>query len=588
MAQRGDRTPADLRVRVLPWRSIASSFVLTVTALALVVGAASITYVRYFEDRIVPGVTVAGVDVGGLDHQAAEVRLRERLPAMDAGTLTFEVDGAQTEVPYADIGRDYDMEAMLDDAMLAGRTAAAPLRAALEHARVLRDGTNVEPLVTVDAAALAERAAAIAEAAHAEAVDATLSRRTGSYEVVPAIPGRTADAAEAASRAVGELTAPSAADVHIRLATRPIAPAVATDVAAEAVRLYESVVRAPLRLEAHGAAATVSGAELRSWIRLEEVDGADWSIVVDEAAVQRFAAHFAQEVAADPRDARLVFEGDELGVIPAVVGVQIDVGSTTQALLEALDGRAEPVGAGFGTATDVALPGAAVEATADITQPELTTDWAEDLAERMEQLSRWRTRYPRGILNYNGANIDIPTEVIHETLLLPGERFDFWEVVGFPTREDGYGPGGAIVNGEMVFDGVLAGGICAVSTTIFNAALRAGLETGARRSHHFHLARYPLGLDATVWLNRNGQGTTVRFTNDMDEPIIIRGIGRRNAVIFEIWGVPDGREVTIARPRIEDRGATYDVWRTRTVTSAEGEVIHNDTYHSRYAWPTDE
>jgi vancomycin resistance protein YoaR len=151
--------------------------------------------------------------------------------------------------------------------------------------------------------------------------------------------------------------------------------------------------------------------------------------------------------------------------------------------------------------------------------------------------------------------------------------------------------------------------MCSSSTTLFNAALRAGLKMGARANHTYYIDRYPLGLDATVWAE-GGAVQTMSFTNDMPTPVLVRGWGTRSGGIgwvhYEIWGVPDGRRVTISRPTVENvipattrevptttlaRGQRkqtewaargMDVWVTRLVRARSGAVLHRDVYYSHY------
>ena len=105
-----------------------------------------------------------------------------------------------------------------------------------------------------------------------------------------------------------------------------------------------------------------------------------------------------------------------------------------------------------------------------------------------------------------GANIWIPALTIDGYVVGPREKFDFWKAVGPVTRAKGYRQGGAIINGRTEPQGALAGGICSCSTTLFNAALRAGFPMGARRNHYYYIDRYPLGLDATVFISASGCG----------------------------------------------------------------------------------
>ena len=135
---------------------------------------------------------------------------------------------------------------------------------------------------------------------------------------------------------------------------------------------------------------------------------------------------------------------------------------------------------------------------------------------KMRRISRWTTYFPISEKNGFGANIWIPARLIDGYVVAPGATFDFWDAVGSVTRAKGYRSGGAIINGRTEPQGALAGGICSCSTTLFNAALRAGYEMGARRNHYYYIDRYPLGLDATVFISASGSKQTMSFTSTAD------------------------------------------------------------------------
>ena len=238
--------------------------------------------------------------------------------------------------------------------------------------------------------------------------------------------------------------------------------------------------------------------------------------------------------------------------------------------------------------------------------PEFTAAQAQALVSRIERLSRWTTKYDPSSRNGFGKNIRRPTNLIDGYVVEPGATFDFVEVAGPITAANGYTSGAAIIHGNTQLDGVLGGGLCSCSTTLFNAALRAGFEMGARRNHAYYIDRYPVGLDATIWLN-GSYVQTMSFTNDSEYPILIRGINRSNSVTFEIYGVPDGRHgrpvdgSRSGRQRKPGRGSsTRPICRPapasassirsmassrrlrRTVRSATGAILHEDTWQSSY------
>jgi vancomycin resistance protein YoaR len=225
----------------------------------------------------------------------------------------------------------------------------------------------------------------------------------------------------------------------------------------------------------------------------------------------------------------------------------------------------------------------------------------------MQRISTWTTYYPVSERNGFGANITIPTRTIDGYVVAPGAVFDFWQAIGEVSVRTGYKAGGAIIDGKTEPTGALAGGICSCSTTLFNAAVRAGLEILARANHYYYIDRYPLGLDATVFESGSGSVTTMSFRNDTATPILIRGYASPGLVRFSLFGVPTGRTVTFSNPIVTNRNPGVETTQystsipagtsqrleyptigmqvtvTRTVTDASGAVLHNDVFKSNYA-----
>ncbi|MDL2335813.1 MAG: VanW family protein, partial [Chloroflexota bacterium] len=222
-------------------------------------------------------------------------------------------------------------------------------------------------------------------------------------------------------------------------------------------------------------------------------------------------------------------------------------------------------------------------------------------------LGAWTVHFTPSGFNGKGINIRRPAQLINGLVIAPGAQFNFVKAAGPFTTANGYVTGAAIVHGEIKPDGVLGGGLCSAATTLFNAAVRAGLQIDKRVNHHFYITRYPVGLDATIWTSGNKAVANVVFTNDTGNPITIKAIGARRYVTFQVWGISDGRQVTWADPVITNvkpagtnivyaddvlpgRQRSYlsssdgfDVVVGRTVTDAAGFVIHSDLFKSDYA-----
>ncbi|MFJ8267728.1 VanW family protein [Peribacillus asahii] len=130
-------------------------------------------------------------------------------------------------------------------------------------------------------------------------------------------------------------------------------------------------------------------------------------------------------------------------------------------------------------------------------------------------------------------NISLAAEAINNHVVFPGEIFSFNKVVGRRTAERGYLPARVIVKGE--FSEGIGGGICQVSSTLFNAIDRTGMEIMERYSHSRRVPYVPPGRDATV----SWYGPDFSFKNNYNQPILIRAIRYGGQVIITIYSSDD-------------------------------------------------
>ena len=140
------------------------------------------------------------------------------------------------------------------------------------------------------------------------------------------------------------------------------------------------------------------------------------------------------------------------------------------------------------------------------------------------------------------SNIKLAIKLINGTCLKPGETFSFNEVVGERTSERGFKSAAAYSGGEVVNE--VGGGICQVSTTLFNAAVKADLEIVERSSHSMTVSYVDRGKDAAVdWGNKD-----LKFKNTSDDNVYICCyLDDSKRVRFGIFGklLPNGEYITV-------------------------------------------
>ena len=130
-------------------------------------------------------------------------------------------------------------------------------------------------------------------------------------------------------------------------------------------------------------------------------------------------------------------------------------------------------------------------------------------------------------------NIDLAANAINNHVVFPGETFSFNQTVGQRTKEKGYLPAPIIVKGELA-EGI-GGGICQVSSTLFNAADRSGLEIVKRFSHSKRVPYVPPGRDATV----SWYGPDFSFKNQYNQPVLIRAKAHHGMMFVRVYSSED-------------------------------------------------
>lgn len=157
----------------------------------------------------------------------------------------------------------------------------------------------------------------------------------------------------------------------------------------------------------------------------------------------------------------------------------------------------------------------------------------EDLRARTKLLSSASTRFD-GSNTPRRHNIALACKRVSGTVLGAGESFSFNEKVGRRTTENGFETANIISGGEFV-PGV-GGGVCQASTTLFQAALRAGLTVTKSRAHSLAVGYAAPSLDAMV-----SEESDLEFFNPYDFPVYLLGSTGENSVTFCVYGMPDGR-----------------------------------------------
>jgi vancomycin resistance protein YoaR len=242
-------------------------------------------------------------------------------------------------------------------------------------------------------------------------------------------------------------------------------------------------------------------------------------------------------------------------VTPEKIGYEMDI-----------DGTATAVKALFDSKTYSGL----VKVPMTVKQPKVTQKMIDEEFGLMGE--EWTTTSNNSNRN---NNIRQACDNMNGTILNPGDTFSFNEIVGQRTAENGFKEATVILGGQ--YEQGLGGGICQVSTTLYNAVMKANLEVVERNSHAWPSDYIAYGLDATVdWPNLD-----FKFKNDSDSQIVVVAYwdSSDSRVHCEIYGhkLPEGKYIELetetvstvspgANEYIEDK--ELPVGQTKTVRAA--------------------
>ena len=190
-----------------------------------------------------------------------------------------------------------------------------------------------------------------------------------------------------------------------------------------------------------------------------------------------------------------------------------------------------------------------------------------------ELLSTYTTRYDAS--NYNRSNnLSIAANKINGTVLMPGETFSYNKVVGARTIEAGYKEAGAYAGGVVVQS--VGGGICQISSTVYNTALLANLEIVDRSNHQFETSYVAASRDATV----SWGYLDFKFKNNRTYPIKITASAKNGVAKVSIYGIKEETEYEVV---IQSRILSYIPYSVKYIEDsslAQGKEVVEQSGHN--------
>ena len=468
--------------------------------------------------KLAPGLTLAGVKVGGLSRDETKRRLAERAAVLAKEKLRVALGSKESSVTVEELG----LELLVDDSASRAMTVARNSGVLSNAFRYLRSAWTEETLpaaLRVDGprfdSALAKLEAALIDD---PPVAAGITVENGVASAIAPRAGRKIprDSALAACLAAVGLGRTQAV---VTLAASTLTPALEPGSLERALALASKLVSGRVTLEASEHRLTIEPAELGALL-VSQTTERGVELKIDPARVEAWLASRRASLEAEARDASFeVSAQDEVRVVPARTGLRLASDAVARALFDAAQ-RDERRGE---------LP------LVHEPLPARSTEQAEKLGIH-SLVGSFTTRHP--CCQPRVDNIHRIATLLDGLVVEPGQTASLNAIVGPRTQKNGFVLAPSIEDGEMV--DTVGGGVSQFATTIFNALFHAGYDIIERQPHSYWFPRYPMGHDATLGIPR----PDIVFKNDSAAGLLVKTSFTKTSITVKIYGDVGGRRVS--------------------------------------------
>lgn len=475
---------------------------------AAVVGAFGLLYgldILVSSGNVPRGVTVAGVDVGGMSHADAEKKLRDSIGprlskpvALKAGDVTAELDPKSA-------GLELDWDATID------RAGSQPL-SPITRVTSFFTSREVGVATKADDKKLGGALEAMRPKLDHEPIEGTIKFEGGKPVAVDPHDGQKLKAEEAVNAVIANWASGSPVAVPM-----DFTPVKTTKEGVEKALndVVKTAVSGPVTVKGEGKDASLTPEQIAGTLAFEPGDGGALNVKPDKDKLVEAVAPQLKDTIKEGKDAQIVFEGGKPTVKESVDGLDVDWDKNLQPYFDTLkktDGRE-------------------VKFEYKHTPAKVTTEQANKMGIK-EVIGEFTTG---GFAATSGTNIRIVAEKVNGAIVKPHETFSLNKYTGPRGTAQGYVEAGIINDG--IPDKAVGGGISQFATTLYNASYSAGMKDAGHKEHSYWITRYPKGREATVFMEPDGTSLIdIAFTNPDDTGVAIQTIWTPSSIRIVLWG----------------------------------------------------
>ncbi|MFL6143817.1 MAG: VanW family protein [Labedaea sp.] len=451
------------------------------------------------------GVTVAGVDIGGLSHADAEQALRREIEPRLSRPVHLRVGGTEETIDPVQAGLRLDWQATLN------RAGGQPLNP-ITRLTSLFSGHEIGVATGTDNLRLTAAVETLRVKTNVDPVEGGIRYDGLTPVAVEPHNGRQLDADAARKKIIDQWANGDPIDLPVRdtpVHTSPDGVRAALDAIAR------RAVSGPVTVHGEGKDATLAPAAIAGALIFEPDGNGGLTAKLDHAKIVAAVQPQLASTEKEGKDAQIVFSGGKPTVQESVDGKTINWDTSLGGLVDVLK---QP-------------SGRELKAQYTTKPAKVTTDAAKGLGIN-EVIGEFTTG---GFAVDSGQNIRTVAAKVNGAIVKPGDTFSLNGFTGPRTAKQGYVEAGVIKDGVPARE--VGGGISQFATTLYNAAYFAAMKDAGHKEHSYYISRYPAAREATVFQNPDGSSVIdIKFTNDAPTGVAIQTIWTPSSITVKIWG----------------------------------------------------
>ncbi|WP_026360044.1 VanW family protein [Amycolatopsis nigrescens] len=451
------------------------------------------------------GVTVAGVDVGGLDHTAAGQHLREQIEPRLTQPVQVKAGDVEQSLDPKQAGLDLDWAATLDQA------GSQPLN---PFTRIASFFSSRE--VGVVTATAQDKLSTAIEALRAKVdrdpIEGTVRFENTKPVPVEPKPGQKLEPVGATQVVLSDWASGKPLDLPVDLTPVRTAPGA---VQAALEQFARPAVSGPVTVKGEGKDAKLEPKAIAAALTFEPGDGGVLNPKLDQGKIVEAVGPQLKSTEKEGKDAEIVFHGGSPAVEPSEDGKKVNWEPSLAPLAEVLKRTGDRQ----------------LVAQYTTSPAKVTTEQANQLGIK-EVIGEFSTG---GFAADSGTNIKVVAQKVDGAIVKPGDTFSLNGFTGPRGTAQGYVEAGVISDGAPGRE--VGGGISQFATTLFNASYFAGMKDAGHKEHSYYISRYPAAREATVFQSHGGASVIdLKFTNDSETGVAVQTIWTPSQITVKLWG----------------------------------------------------